>query len=393
MTRLGSVVATLAAVLGSGATASATDLFATEGSALFTLDTATGVVTPVGSPFVFTDPGNEFFLPFLARDPAAGTLYGLTASQVQSRIYSIDKTTGALTELHAIQSAPVDPLSATVDPTDGSIYYINQFGFTPLPHLNRWDPVSGKESHLGTIGPPSNQGDTVMGLVFDQNGQLFGLHHPTNVLLAIDKLDPTNNTGPVGSGLGGGLDFAFGVSLVRDEGTGTVFGFEVSQQRIFTVDLVNGTAQVMTAPIGTHLTGLADMDVPACLGSATAYGTGCPGLGGFVPELSFGGCPEPGENVSIDITDGRGGALTMILVGTQQANVPLSPNCALLLLPPNPFPLVNLGGIGPGNGSLSIVGVLPPEASGSSATLQALMQDNGVPLGFSATNGVLVTIP
>lgn len=39
----------------------------------------------------------------------------------------------------------------------------------------------------------------------------------------------------------------------------------------------------------------------SCPGSAVKYGTGCPGSGGFVPELSMSGCPEVGQQVTLEL--------------------------------------------------------------------------------------------
>ena len=44
-----------------------------------------------------------------------------------------------------------------------------------------------------------------------------------------------------------------------------------------------------------------------CLGSATEYGAGTPGRGGFVPDLGAAGCPSPTARFELSIEDGRGG--------------------------------------------------------------------------------------
>jgi hypothetical protein len=130
-----------------------------------------------------------------------------------------------------------------------------------------------------------------------------------------------------------------------------------------------------------------------CPGVIEAYGQGCPGAGGFIPQLALGGCPTPGGSVSLDIEEGAGGSLALVLVGLAPASVVLASGCPLLvgsLLPVMPtFPL---GGSGPGQGSVHLNAPLPASTPAVELSLQAFVLDPTVPAGYAATNGVRLVI-
>ncbi len=121
-----------------------------------------------------------------------------------------------------------------------------------------------------------------------------------------------------------------------------------------------------------------------------SYGAGCPGTGGFVPVLSTPSTPAAGGPLTIVIEDGLGGATALLLFGTAKANLPIGGGgCALLIapvLPPQVF--LPLGGVGPGNGTVTLPGVLPASTSGFTFTMQAFVADVGTPDGFAAANGL-----
>jgi len=361
---------------------------------LFSLDASTGQSAPIGGPFTLGNPGSEVGILFLAR-ANGGALIGLSGAPnvTAANVYSIDEQTGVATQVHDLQFGPVAPAGAAIDPTDGLLYYINTAGIVPVPVLIKVDLVSGQETFVGNIG--LNNSEPVHGLIFDGTGQLYGLNQTQNALWNIDKTNPGNSQ-QVGAGLGAGLNLSSGASLAVDPGSGTVFGYEAANQRVFTVDLNGGGAVVVsTAGAGVLFSGIAGKAPPVCLGSARTYGQGCTGSGGFTPSMSLSGCAEVGQSVTLNIDEGIGGGLTLILVGNVQASIPATPNCNVLVSPFNPLPLFNLsgGGAGPGNGSINIGGVIQPSAAGSTSTLQALIQDAGVSRGYSATNGLELIIP
>ncbi|MFG0316462.1 MAG: hypothetical protein ACF8XB_04255, partial [Planctomycetota bacterium JB042] len=53
----------------------------------------------------------------------------------------------------------------------------------------------------------------------------------------------------------------------------------------------------------------------SCPGSATTYGAGCPGSGGFVPSLSMSGCPEVGQQVTLELSGALAPSTALFFVG------------------------------------------------------------------------------
>lgn len=130
-----------------------------------------------------------------------------------------------------------------------------------------------------------------------------------------------------------------------------------------------------------------------CPGAIEAYGQGCPGAGGFIPSLALDGCPTPGGSVSLDIHQGAGGSLALVLVGLAPASVVLASGCPLLvgsLLPV--MPALPLGGSGAGQGSVHVNAPLPASTPAVELSLQAFVLDSSVPAGYAATNGVRLAI-
>jgi hypothetical protein len=128
-------------------------------------------------------------------------------------------------------------------------------------------------------------------------------------------------------------------------------------------------------------------------GPVVMYGSGCSGSGGITAQLALTGCPTPGGTVSLELTGGLGGALVLLLVGTQQTALPMAGRCSLNVFPPNgPFGPFLLSGAGPGNGALTILAKLPIPAPLATVTTQAFVVDPAGVAGYSNTNGVALTI-
>lgn len=129
-----------------------------------------------------------------------------------------------------------------------------------------------------------------------------------------------------------------------------------------------------------------------CPGGFEPYGAGCAGAGGFVPTLGAGGCATVGGTVTFEVSDASGGALAFLVVGTSQASLPIF-GCTLLvaplLIPPIALPL---SGVGPGSGGAELSVPLSSGMPAVALALQAGILDPGAPSGWSATNGVLMTI-
>jgi len=129
---------------------------------------------------------------------------------------------------------------------------------------------------------------------------------------------------------------------------------------------------------------------PPCQ-TPTPYGAGCAGSGGFVPELGWTGCSEVGSIVSLDIDKGLGGATMLLFFGNAQGNIPAG-KCTLLVNPVLAMVSATLTGAGPGNGSLSIAGVVPASAANTTSDLQAWIVDPAVGIGAAGSNGLEVIV-
>lgn len=122
------------------------------------------------------------------------------------------------------------------------------------------------------------------------------------------------------------------------------------------------------------------------------YGSGCPGTGGFVPELSLSGCATSNGSVNLDITKGLGGSFAVLLLGLGQTSVPLGSGCTLLLSDVLPQSLLlPLFGTGAGGGAISVSVGLPPDLLAGSITLQGFIADTALPIRYTVTNGVALT--
>src|SRR6185369_10588166 len=56
-------------------------------------------------------------------------------------------------------------------------------------------------------------------------------------------------------------------------------------------------------------------------GAIVNYGAGTPGTGAQIPGLTSSGCFARNQNVSLDVSNGRGGALGALFMGTAQQSV------------------------------------------------------------------------
>lgn len=131
---------------------------------------------------------------------------------------------------------------------------------------------------------------------------------------------------------------------------------------------------------------------PALRNAGVPYGFGCPGDGGFVPELHVAGVPSAGSPITLWIDEGLGGAPCFLFVGTNAIQVPFGGGCDLLV---NPLisPLLPLSPGGPGAGSLALPVLMPPASPpGLTLSLQAIVVDPSTPTGLSASNGVTMIL-
>jgi hypothetical protein len=133
----------------------------------------------------------------------------------------------------------------------------------------------------------------------------------------------------------------------------------------------------------------------ACSGTGYAYGIGCPGSGGFVPELAAHGCTSPGGTLVVNGTRAVGASPNaMFVVSPAPANAPVGSGCtALIQLAGSVFsPFTISGAAAPGQGwSTLTFGIPPTMPPGTSVAVQAMILDPGSVLAWSATNALGLT--
>ena len=132
-----------------------------------------------------------------------------------------------------------------------------------------------------------------------------------------------------------------------------------------------------------------------CEWTFTPSGVGCPGAGGFVPQLSLSGCMVPGGLLTLTIDNALGGSTALLFFGVGETTTPIpSTGCFLNMSVVLPNPLViPLGGSGPGNGIASVFGLVPagPLMPGS-FLMQSFVTEPTLPSGFSSSAGLRVQV-
>ncbi len=124
-------------------------------------------------------------------------------------------------------------------------------------------------------------------------------------------------------------------------------------------------------------------------GSTSAFGSGCPGDGGFEPALGMTGCPASLGTVSLTISGAKSPTFALLVFGVTQGTTPMGGGCSLSVAPLLPLMLtLNVYGSGAGFGTVTATGQLPLTTYNGTITTQAFVADHGVPIGFAATNGV-----
>jgi len=179
--------------------------------------------------------------------------------------------------------------------------------------------------------------------------------------------------------------------------TRTVFISGLTGAEGATLDPLSGDFLFSTFGGGNKVFEIRGFGMPTCPPGATVarYGTGLAGSGALIPEIDVVGCPSPGITITIDITNGLGGACGCLLLGTSQAAIPAFGG-TLLVSPPDVVISHDLGGTmgTPGDGTFALPIAVPnvPALIGGSAFGQAGYLDPGAALGVSFTEGIQVTI-
>jgi hypothetical protein len=135
-----------------------------------------------------------------------------------------------------------------------------------------------------------------------------------------------------------------------------------------------------------------DVSLPDCP-APTHYGSGTPGSGGFTPQIGVTGASRLGNTITLDITDGLGGARAFLLIGLAPANVQGSG--WTLLVSPGPgftvisFKLAGTPGV-PGAGNIHLPGHIPsdPAFGNLEIYMQVATLDAGASKGVAASDGL-----
>jgi hypothetical protein len=117
------------------------------------------------------------------------------------------------------------------------------------------------------------------------------------------------------------------------------------------------------------------------------YAQGCPGSGSQIPELEIGGNVAPGENISLDLTNGLANRTAALALGVTAVSVPLGTGCNLLV-----NPVVVLFAQTSASGAVSLPTTIPAATPivGLQVHLQGGVSDAAANGGLAFTAGVTV---
>lgn len=345
----------------------------------------------------------------------------MTVSAQDDQLRTIDPSTGA-TIASVQMMIPGQPQilqahGCAVDPTTEAVYAVVSLVALATKNLLRVDPDTGICVDVGDTG------EKFAGIAFDSSGQLWGISGDGGLqpesLFKIDKNTAASTFvlalggGGPGEALGfnpfdGKLYHGSGNGVPNDPIAGTIYEtidpvtLQVTNIPLQTANLIgiqsltrlNASAMIFTdfglalmhlstggaiTTLGTmdHLAkGFAWVSGPSFFAS---YGSGCPGSGGFTPQLIGSGVPNPAETATMAINQALGGAPCVLFVGLGTGTANLNPSCALHVMPIVPSLAVNLPmiGVGPGGGGIALPFTVPANVTPFDLYLQALVGDPG----------------
>jgi len=160
---------------------------------------------------------------------------------------------------------------------------------------------------------------------------------------------------------------------------------------VITSPLTKPGLVTVTVTKGNHLRYISKVYCPNP-GTATQYGSGLMGSGGFTPKLDAAGDLIYGGEISLDVTDGLGKTHGFLYIGLGSANIPILGG-NLLVFPVQYTASIQLDGNAgvPGDGAYSLH--TNAFVHGASLYLQAFMVDTGSPKNVSMTNGLELIFP
>jgi hypothetical protein len=158
---------------------------------------------------------------------------------------------------------------------------------------------------------------------------------------------------------------------------------------IYDVDVFTGLANLQAPGAWPALVG-ADREGPHCW---YTYGAGCAGQGGFAPRLALAGCAAGGGSLVVQLQDAPGGAPFVILLGFEEAAIPLGNGCSLHLEYLMPTLLGGFAsGENPGEGRFDFAIPLLHGTRGF-CNAQGFVLDPSAPGWFTTTNALSLRVP
>ncbi len=159
-------------------------------SQLYTINTSTGVATPIGSPVVGATVGG------LAFDPGSNTLYGIDNFAPQSKLITVNTTTGTHTVVGPLGAGIVDVDALAFSEPEGKLYAIDD----TTENLLSINPATGAATVIGSTGDVwgSTYGMTCKSgpcqITYDV---YFGTTNPPTNLICSDTSETTCDPGPL----------------------------------------------------------------------------------------------------------------------------------------------------------------------------------------------------
>lgn len=340
-------------------------------SQVYALDSSTGSTSPVGSATV---PGNPNAM---TRGPQGQVFitYRTGPGTFDTQFATVDPETGNVTPTGPVLNVDTRGLAYR---SDGRFYGVADSAYGSFDGLYRYDPATQSHSMIASTGLAG-----IQALESAPDGTLFAWDIGANGkgLITIDPI--SGAVTDVNPSIGGGGNFQF----LAFHPTGLLLA---GGDTLSLVDPANG-AEIAIPGSLPDLRGAVFTDPPC----AVVYGGACPGTGGFAPALAAASCPDAGTGgtLALELTGGPGGALAMVVLGFQQAALPLGGGCTLYVQPIVVSLLVPSGGTGPGNGFVLLAASVAPATTGVTFTAQGLFADPAPVVGFTASNGLSLTIP
>jgi len=158
--------------------------------------------------------------------------------------------------------------------------------------------------------------------------------------------------------------------------------------RVRATDLASAAAQ----PWALVATGNVD---PPADGNFTTYGSGTAGTGGRVPAAALSGSPQLDGDVILSLSNGRGAAPVLLIVGFARATIPFAGGQLLVATPWIEVAAALDGTPGvAGDGDLAVTDTVPddPALIGLVVDVQALVADPAAQKKLALSNGAELTI-